>query len=185
MYVHRYAKNNHFQIDFAIFTNRQTNRWTDGPTDGRTNPLIEMRQPHLKKQNKCDHSQERRFSKVANKAKKYGILHVKVTQEHQSSHRIGSKPTQTGLTAYAQVQKADRQTEDSQTSVKGDKQGCKRSISRSSHLFLPAERKHYGQANARTDRPTDRQFNRQTFLSTVVVTQDLQIKIKTDKEILG
>ena len=64
--------------------------------------------------------------------------------------------------------------------MKVDKQGRKRSMSRSSHLFLAAERKHYGQANGRTDRPTERQINRQTFLSTVVVTQDLQIKIKTD-----
>ena len=62
--------------------------------------------------------------------------------------------------------------------MKADKQGRKRSISLS-------ERKHYGQANGRTDRPTETQINRQTFLSTVVVTQDLQIKIKTDKEILG
>ena len=33
MYVHGYAKNNHFPIDFAIFT--KTLR-TDGPTEGRT-----------------------------------------------------------------------------------------------------------------------------------------------------
>ena len=45
LYVYSYAKNNHFSIDFAIFTkasrtNRRTNRWTDrrtnGPTDQRT-----------------------------------------------------------------------------------------------------------------------------------------------------
>ena len=29
----------------------RTDRQTDRPTDGRTNPLIEMRQPHLKKGN--------------------------------------------------------------------------------------------------------------------------------------
>ena len=33
MYVHRYAKNNHFPIDFAIFTKALR---TDGPTDRRT-----------------------------------------------------------------------------------------------------------------------------------------------------
>ena len=52
IYVHRYAKNNHFPIDFAIFTkalwtDRQmdqlTKRQTDRPTNGRINPLIEMR----------------------------------------------------------------------------------------------------------------------------------------------
>ena len=44
MYVHRYAKNNHFPLDFAIFTKAlRTDGPTDGPTDRRTNPLIEMR----------------------------------------------------------------------------------------------------------------------------------------------
>ena len=48
MYMHRYAKNNRFPIDFSIFTkalrtDRQTDGPTDGRTDGRTNPLIEMR----------------------------------------------------------------------------------------------------------------------------------------------
>ena len=42
-----------FAIDLAIFTkalpmDRRTNRPTDQPTDGRTYPLIEMRQRHLK-----------------------------------------------------------------------------------------------------------------------------------------
>ena len=37
MYVHGYAKNNHFPIDFAIFTKAlQTNQPTDGQTDGPT-----------------------------------------------------------------------------------------------------------------------------------------------------
>ena len=41
MYVHRYAKNDHFPLDFAIFTkalwtDQQTDRPMDGPTDGRT-----------------------------------------------------------------------------------------------------------------------------------------------------
>ena len=68
MYVHRHATNNHFPIDFMIFTkalradgptdqrtngptdqrtNGPTDQRTDGPTDqrtdGRTYPLIEMR----------------------------------------------------------------------------------------------------------------------------------------------
>ena len=41
MYVHGYAKNNHFPIDFAIFTKAlrtdgRTDRPTDQPTDRRT-----------------------------------------------------------------------------------------------------------------------------------------------------
>ena len=45
MYVHGYAKNNHFPIDFAIFTKAlhtdgrtdgRTDRRTDRPTDGHT-----------------------------------------------------------------------------------------------------------------------------------------------------
>ena len=42
--VHRHAKKHDFPIDFAIFTKAlRTDRRTDGPTDGRTYPLIEMR----------------------------------------------------------------------------------------------------------------------------------------------
>jgi len=37
LYVHRHSKNNHFPIDFAIFTKAlQTDRLTNGRTDGRT-----------------------------------------------------------------------------------------------------------------------------------------------------
>ena len=39
-----HAKNDEVPIDFAIFTKAlPTDRWTDGPTNGRTYPLIEMR----------------------------------------------------------------------------------------------------------------------------------------------
>ena len=40
LYVHKHAKNNHFPIDFAIFTKAL---WMDGPTDGRTDGRTDRR----------------------------------------------------------------------------------------------------------------------------------------------